>query len=286
MASTPSASGSPIPAYRNSVMANLRELLLRRETIGYLVSSNLRAGHRDKLLGNLWNLLDPLLFMAVYYVVFGIGFRQAGENPTEFVIYLCIGLLSFRFLDGVVIQSATCIRANRGIVGEMRFPKAVLPISVCLSRLYDFLWGLVVLGVVLAIIGHPITVWVVGLPLLIGIQLLLCMGLAFATAYIGAFFADTPNILGIATRLLFFSSPIFYFAKSEHGRHGIVPPEYLDLYSLNPLVGLFDGYRDVMLWGRMPAIDSISYLAVLSVAVFVFGFLMFSRGERDFAKYL
>ena len=78
----------------------VRRLLQRRETLWFLVLSNLRAGHRDKLLGNFWNLLDPLLFMGVYFLVFGIGFRQAQGSPREFVIYLAIGVIVWRFFDG------------------------------------------------------------------------------------------------------------------------------------------------------------------------------------------
>ena len=122
----PPTSVSAKPA---SLRDRLRGLYARRETIRYLVTANLKAGHRDKVLGNLWNLLDPLLSLSVYYLVFGVLFRQASGGAGNYLVYLFIGILSWRFLDGAVSQAVNSIRGNRGLVHEINFPKAVFPIS-------------------------------------------------------------------------------------------------------------------------------------------------------------
>ncbi len=271
---------------RFSILGSLRDVLRRRETIRMLVSVNLRAGHRDKLLGNLWNLLDPLLFLGVYFLVFGIGLRQAAHDPLEFVAYLSIGVLVFRFFDGVVMQAASCLRAHRGIILEVRFPKAVLPISLCLSRLYDLLWGLAVLIGLMLLIGMPFSPALVWLPVAITLQFFLCLGLGFMVAYLGVFFADTANIIAVLTRLLFFASPIFYFARSESGHTGIVPERYMQYYMLNPVAGLLDIYRNAILWSRTPDLENIGYLAAIAGIALVVGFVVFARGEGRFAKFL
>ncbi|MFQ5429231.1 MAG: ABC transporter permease, partial [Phycisphaerae bacterium] len=136
------------PRYVPSLAERFRRLYARRETVRFLVHSNLKADHRDKFLGRVWSLLDPLLFMLVYLVVFGFLFGQARRGPagtTEFIIYLLCGVMSWRFFEGAVSQAAGCIRTHRGLIHEISFPKAVFPVSVCLSRLSDFLWGLLVL---------------------------------------------------------------------------------------------------------------------------------------------
>jgi teichoic acid transport system permease protein len=143
----------------HGLRASLRRLCERRETIRYLVSSQLRAGHRDKVLGNLWNLLDPMLFVGVYFVVFGLLFQQrAPGRTTEFILYLSIGVLAWRFHGASISQGANCIRGNRGLVHEISFPKAVFPIAICLSRLYDFLWGLLIVAVLTLVIGSGVTI--------------------------------------------------------------------------------------------------------------------------------
>jgi len=264
----------------------VRRLLQRRETLWFLVLSNLRAGHRDKLLGNLWNLLDPLLFMGVYYLVFGIGFRQAQGSPRDFVVYLAIGVTAWRFFGESASESANCIRSRRGLIHEIDFPKALLPISICLSRLYDFCWALLIavgLALWLGVELTPSVVWLVPIVLL---QALFTTGFSLVVAHLGAFYADMTNVVGVGMRVWFFSSPIFYFARDGAGRPGIIPEEYLPYYMLNPLARFMDAYRDVVLWARAPDAYSLLYLAAVSVALFVLGFLLFARADRSFAKYV
>ncbi len=225
-ATTPDHSGSG-RAWSFTTGENLRRVFERSETILFLVSSNLRAGHRDKLLGNLWNLLDPAFFLAVYYLVFGIGLRQASPDPEAFVLYMSLGILVFHYFESCLAQAATAIRAHAGIIHEAYFPKAVLPISLCLSRLYDFLWGMLVLTAVMALLGAPFGPQLLWLPALVALQIILSLGLAFIVGHLGAFYADTANIVAVTMRLLFFASPIFYFASDEGAFTGIVPAEYL-----------------------------------------------------------
>lgn len=282
----PTPGRGPESGPRDSVLGNLLRVVERRDMIRFLVDSNLRAGHRDKVLGNLWNLLDPLLFLAVYFLVFGIGFRQVGSDPMVFAVYLSIGVIVYRYLDGVVSQSAVCIRLHRGLVNEVAFPRAVLPISVCISRLYDFLWALVVVAAAVLLLRIEVTPHLLWLPVAVGLHTMLALGLGLVVAHSGAFFADTSNILSFVMRLLFFASPIVYLARSEPGHPGIVPERWLDLYGLNPLAGLMDLYRDALLWGRAPEPATLLYVSGVALAVLLFGFALFSRAEGQYAKYL
>ncbi|MEE3329003.1 MAG: ABC transporter permease [Myxococcota bacterium] len=270
-----------------SLTQNARRIRERRETLRFLISANLKAGHRDKLLGNLWNLLDPLLFLGVYFLVFGIGLRQAQGDPYGFVVYLSIGVLAFRFFEGSVSQAAVCVRSNAGLLHSVYFPKAMLPIAVCFSRLYDFAWGLAVLiGAMWLALDFSFSVQIFWLPLILLLQFLLCMGFAFIVAYLGAIFADTQNIVAIGTRLLFFLSPIFYFARPQGDHEGIIPERYLFYYELNPLARLLDGYRDALLWGATPTNETLLYLGGTAALSLILGFWLFSRAEGHFAKYL
>ncbi len=263
--------------------ARLGQLYSRRETILYLVSSNLKAGHRNKALGNLWNLLDPLLSLAVYFVVFGLLFQQARGHTGVYLTYLFVGVVAFRFLDGTIQQAVNCIRGNRGLINEINFPKAVFPLSISLSRLYDFLWGLVVLVVAMLVTGQPLTwqaLWLLPLTL---VELVFVTGLAYIVAYLGAFFADTANITTVALRLFFYASPVFYYVRGDHTR---VPAKYLTVYMLNPMACLLEGYHDVLLRDQAPDPLYSLYLVGFALVTLVIGYGIFSRGEGKFAKYV
>ncbi len=266
-----------------SVLTRLRQLYARRETILYLVSSNLKAGHRNKALGNLWSLLDPLLSLAVYYVVFGILFRQAAAGVGNYLVYLFVGVVAWRFLDGTISQAVNCIRGNRGLIAEINFPKAVFPLSIAFSRLYDLLWGLVVLFAALLISGTHLSWYVVWLVPLIFIQLMLVVGASYIAAYLGAFFADTANISNVVLRLLFYSSPVLYYAQGPHSR---VPEQYVGYYMLNPLACLLESYHDCVVRGRAPDAQNVLYVAAFAFVVLLIGYSIFNRGEGKFAKYV
>lgn len=269
--------------FRGRFMHELRRIWARRETIRYLVSANLKTGHRDKVLGHLWNLLDPLLFMGVYFLVFGVFFRQARGAPGEFLLYLFVGILAWRFLDGTVSQAALCVRGNRGLIHEISFPKAVFPISICFSRMYDYLWGLLVLLIVLIIARNFPTwhvVWVV--PLLV-LQFAFTLGAGLVIAYLGAFYADTANVVQVGMRLWFYASPIFYQIT---GPKAIIPEKYLPYYMLNPMACIFQSLRGALIWHTSPDPGVWLYLLVIAAATLGIGLFVFFHGEGKFAKYV
>ncbi len=285
---------------RISAWERLRELAGRWQTIRYLTTSALKAGHRDKVLGHLWNILDPMMFMLVYYFVFGVLFGLAGGGrSTTFMLYILLGVLTFNFFSATSNQATVCIRGNRGLIHEINFPKGVFPISVTLARFYDFVWGLVVFFVFMVVGGIWPTAQYAWLPLLLLLLLMLTMGTAFLVAYLGAFFADMANIVNVIMRLLFYISPVFYFIRdiTVNERHnGVMKAVHYRamfhnelgrfIYMLNPFSCLLECFRDSMLWGRKPDPILLGYSAVASVLICIAGFLLFIRGEGKFAKYI
>ncbi len=274
--------------HESGIVARFRELYARRQTVQFLVRSNLKADHRDKLLGRLWSLLDPLLFMLVYLVVFGFLFgqvRRGSAGISEFIVYLLCGVLSWRFFEGAVVQATRCIRGNRGLIHEIKFPKSVFPLSICLSRLSDFLWGLIVLvAVVLIARFEYVNLNLLWLPAIVLLQLVFTLGLALFVAVLGAFFADTANIVAVTMRLWFYASPMFYrVAKSEGG---LIPDHYVPCYMLNPIACIFELYRDCLMNGEPPHMGHLLYVTGLAVILAILGFSVFTRAEGRFAKYV
>jgi ABC-type polysaccharide/polyol phosphate export permease len=277
-----------------SLLARARQLWSRRETVRYLTTSALKAGHRNKVLGHLWNLLDPLMFMLVYFFVFGVLFGLAGTGrgrTIEFMLYILVGILTWRFIQSTIGQSANCIRSNRGLIHEINFPKTVIPVSVTLARLYDFAWGLIVIATFLLIGGVWPTVHYLWVPLLILLALAFTLGVTFIVAYLGAFYADTSNVVDVAMRLLFYCSPIFYYVRQR----GDIPSEKVFLrnhewlhyiYMSNPIACFFECFRDALLWGLMPEPRLMFYVAGVSVVTLCVGFAVFCHGEGKFAKYV
>lgn len=274
----------------SQIVRQVRLLIARRETIRFLTSSGLQDMNRDKVLGNLWSLLDPVLFMAVYYLVFGVVFAMAGAGRSgAFMIYIFIGVVTFRFAEVGLGQSVTSIRGHRGIIHETNVPKAVFPVASVLARFFDFVWGLLVVMVILVVTGHRPTPYMLLLPLIVAIFFVFVLGVSLIAADIGVFFADASNLVTVVMRVLFYLSPIFYFVRDRGGFKAMGPfsnPTVKMVYFLNPLAGFIECLRDVLMWGAAPSWRLVLYLLGTSIVCLVAGLALFSRREGRYAKYI
>ena len=159
----------------------------------------------------------------------------------------------------------------------------MFPLSIGLSRLYDFLWGLLVLLIVLVATRMQLSWYALWMVPLILVQLILVVGIAYFVAYLGAFFADTANITTVVLRLGFYGSPILYYI---HGKHTRIPEWVLPYYMLNPIACLLEGYRAGLAEQRMPDPWQLLYVFGCALIVLIVGYGLFSRGEGKFAKYV
>lgn len=283
----PPPTRTPTPGF----FSRLHALFARRETIYYLTAGNLKAGHRDKALGHLWNLLDPALFMLVYYFIFGILFGQVGAGAArtgEYMLHLFVGLVVWRFLTGAVSQSANVIRSQRALIHAINFPKSVFPVSHCLATLYDFLWGLLVVGFVLVVFGDGLKLQVLWIIPGLAILVMFGLGMGFIVAYLGTFYADTSNVLNVVMRLWFYCSPILYYVRGPHSRFaGSSHQDLIEfLFMLNPAACILALFYDPLLSGAAPEPQYLIYATVISAAIFVSGFELFTRFEGKFIKYV
>jgi len=272
------------------------EVWRKRAVLRHFVSVQLTTSYRTKTFGFLWALLNPLLFMCVYYFVFG---TLIAHRPLWFMLHIYMGIISFRFLTGSITQSAHIIKGNAGLIREIAFPKAVLPLSVVITRFFDLVVGCV--GAI--IIGYafhvnPTPLWAL-VPAFLLVQLVFVLGASYLTAYVGVFFADIENFLEVGTRLWFYLSPVLYplsdVAKRVKGK-----PLVFDIYLANPMTGILVGH-DFAIFMNHPALLTsfqdhnmeLFYPGVFilrsllaGVVVLVIGLYVFSRAEGQIGKYV
>lgn len=278
-----------------SALADLRELIDRRAVIGQFVGAELKSGHRDKALGNLWQLIDPLALMLVYFVVWSI---VLGTRPPDFMAYLLSGIVTFQMFQGSVVGAAGVLRGQVRLIREVYFPRAALPTAMTLARLYDFGWALVALGMVLALllyrqahatpemaakITHPLAFgWnVLWLPAAVAVLFVFSLGFAYIFAVVGALFRDTPNILQFVFRMWFYLSPMFYY-EEKVPKIGL----FRLFYRINPFTHLFRMVRNSLIYDQPPTLDGTVYVVGVSLAALILGFWLFSRCEGTVVKQL
>jgi len=209
----------------------------RRELLFYLVTSDLKAQNRNKLLGFLWNFLDPLLLMATYIVLVAVIFDRGGP---QFPVLLFCAILAWRWFTSSLSRSVTSVSSKVGVVQTTRFPLAVLPLAIVTSGLVDYFAGLIILLPLLFAFDATFSLHMLWLPLLLLVQLVGTIGAALICAVIGTYLTDWGNILQFGLRLWFFLSPILYSVE------GTVPERYETIFWLNPFAALMESYKNIL----------------------------------------
>jgi ABC-type polysaccharide/polyol phosphate export permease len=258
------------------VFRPIRELHQYRRLIYYLTWGRIRQGERDKVLGRLWSLLNPLALLAIYYFIFNVVFDSRMEN---FSLFLFSAIIAWRFFSQSVNLSSRIIVANQGLVSQAYFPKSVLPLSVVLTNCHDYLYAFAVLIGITVVLGVPITPFILLWPVVFAVEFVFTLAFALLSAHIGVFFRDLQNILTILFRLGFYLSGTMYDISR-------VPESIQPYFRLNPIYILYESYRGILLYNRWPSAVHLGVLTVISVFLLWGGLRLMDRSQGNYVKYI
>ena len=254
-----------------------------RDLLRSLVRRNIAMRHRGSLLGAGWLLATPLLMLAVYTVIFSQVFqvRWGTENESSiyFALALLCGLTVYNIVSETLSASATIIAQNPNYVTKVVFPLEILPVSTLLTSLtLSLIWfGLLLAGVLFTTQSLPLTALL--LPVVLAPLVLMTCGLSWLLASLGVYFRDVSQALVIVLQVLFFLTPIFYNVD-------MIPDRLRTFIFLNPLTGVVENTRSIILEGELPDWRSVVALGVASVVVFFGGFAWFRATKQGFADVL
>jgi ABC-2 type transport system permease protein len=283
---------------RDNVLAGigpaLRDVAGHRELLRMLVVKDLKIRYKASALGLLWSLLNPLLMMLVYTAIFGAVFKN--QRP-QFPIFILSGLLAWNFFGTALPTATVSIVGSAGLIKKTRFPNSLLPLSVVLSGLINYLISLVLLAGLLIFYRHMIGPSIVLLPVLILAQVLFTAGLGLLLSSLNVLFRDVEHFLGIILTVWFFATPIIYPRESLTGSRFAGT-----LVQLNPMTWLVSAYQDVF-YGvpdSIPAGNAKHFLGTfhstwpnprplfgfiaLAITLAVVGFVVFTRLAHRFPE--
>lgn len=245
-----------------------------RDLVRELVVRDLKLRYKRSYLGLAWTLVNPLSQLLVFDFVFRVLFRVETPNYTAF---LFIGIVSWNWFSGSLLQATNAILENRDLVRQPGFPAAMLPNVAVAAQLIHYLLTLPIVFGLLVVSGVPITATAWWLPVIIVVQYLLTLSLGFFVAYLHVTFRDTQYLLGIFLMLGFFMTPILYEAS-------IVPEQYLPIYEINLMAHLVDAYRAVLIGGQSPDFGSLGIVTGVSLLLLAGGYRLFQRASTSFAE--
>jgi lipopolysaccharide transport system permease protein len=254
-----------------------RELIAYRSLFYFLVWRDVLVRYKQTVLGVLWCLLRPLVTMVVFTIVFGRLAAFPSEGGAPYALLVFSALLPWQLFSGAVSDGSNSLIGNASLIAKVYFPRLLIPISALLVSMVDFIVALVLLAGLMLWFGHLPGWRLLALPAFLGLALLFAISIGLWTSALNVKYRDFRYIVPFALQLGLYLSPVGFSSR-------IIPSEWLWLYSLNPMVGVIDGFRWALL-ADAPALylPGLVNATILTLLIGISGLIYFRRTERRFA---
>jgi lipopolysaccharide transport system permease protein len=240
-----------------------------------LSAHRINVRYRQTALGVLWAVLQPLLMMLIFTGVFSVLARIPSEG-LPYALFAYTALLPWTFFSTALTNATGSLVNHAQLITKVYFPREILPVTYVVAALFDFAIGAVVLGALMAWFGVELTVraWYL-LPIA-----LLLVGWALTVSLVSAAaqvrWRDVGVAMPLVLQLWMFGSPIIYPL-------GVVPEAWRGWYLLNPMAGIINGFRQVLLHGTAPDLQPLQYAAAVTICSLPLAYLIFKRAEATMA---
>lgn len=259
----------------------LAALWHRREFAIALAFGNLKARHAATSLGIVWWVLNPLLFGAVYFLVFGLIFGGA-RRSVDYLPYLLSGLFAFNYTTASMTGAVNSILSNDKLLVNLQFPRLILPLAALVEAAVGFMASMVAYYVIVApTLGVYPTLQTLMLPAIFVLHTGFNLGLAAVAARLVIPFRDVKNLIPIAVRLWFYLSPVLWpIAFLDN-----IPHAMQLVVKANPIFPLLVLYRSALV-GAPIEVENLAFATVWAVVLGTVGVILFVRHEDQIARYL
>lgn len=244
-----------------------REIIRYRTLLQTLVSRELKVRYKRSVLGVLWTMLNPLLMMIVFTIVFAHFLRFEIDH---FPVYFLSAFLIWNFFSQTTSWATGCLLGNASLITKVYVPKAIFVLATVVGGLVNLLLSLVPLALIMIVLGHPLTSSIAFLPIPILLATLFSLGLSLLLAPLCLMFADIVPLYQVALTAWMYLTPIFYPLD-------IVPERYRILVEANPMTYLVEAFRAPIYAGTLPDTSVLLGAAVSAAVVLVGGTVVFDR---------
>ena len=265
--------------------ASLVELWQYRELLVNLTVRDLKVRYKNSALGVAWSLLNPILMMLVFTLVYTVMLGQS--NRRDYAAFVLCGLLPWNFFSGSIMGGVGSVVNNGYLIKKVYFPRAVLPTSIILSNLVNFLVALPVYFGLAWLLGVRFTPYVLFLPLVVLVEMIFILGMSLLLSALNVFYRDVQQIMEVVILAWFFLTPVIWdvnILPASRVIMGVDVPVQRLTYILNPMASIIAAYRDILYYGQSIGWDFFLRTAITVVVVLLFGFFIFNRLKGRFAE--
>lgn len=264
-----------IEADRGWASFERRELWEYRELLYFLVWRDVKVRYKQTLIGAAWAVLQPLMTMVIFTVVFG-NFARIPSDGLPYPIFVYTALLPWNYFAQAVDRSSSSLVSNAGLITKVYFPRLVIPLSAALAPLLDFAIAFLVLIGMMGWFSVAPTWGLLLLPVFVFLALGTALSVGLWLSALNVKYRDVRYVIPFLVQFWLFASPVAYPVS-------VVPERWRALYGLNPIAGVIEGFRWALLGTHAPDFGLIAASAAIILALFMGGLIYFMRTEQTCA---
>ncbi|MFD3446629.1 ABC transporter permease [Microbacteriaceae bacterium 4G12] len=265
-----------------SLLMILREQWNSLYLIKRLSIYELKSTNNSHYLGMLWEILNPLTQMSVYWFVFGLGIRGGkGVDGVPFVYWLSVGLAVWFFISPATLQASKSIYTRLNLISKMNFPLSAIPSYVIISIFYQHLALIAIVTVGFLVAGPGLSIYYIQLPYYMFATVMFVFALSLITATLATIVRDVQMIVQSSMRMLMYLTPILWTPEK-------LTPVLQDLIKLNPLCYVVDGYRAAFLktgWFYQYPYAALYFWSIVLIMLLI-GSILHVKLRKHFVDYL
>ncbi len=251
----------------------LKELKEYRDLFYFMVLREVKVLYAQTILGFSWAIIQPLVQIILFTIVFG-KVAKVSTDGIPYILFSTVAIIPWTYMSQAMTQSSESLVRGQHMLGKIYFPRLIFPITPVLARLIDFCVSLLLLLLVVFYYRVLPTWNLLFLPLFLVLMISVPMGIGMWLSALAIRFRDVKHAMPFMVKMLIYTAPIVYSASS-------IPETYRFIYSLNPIVGIIEGYRACLLGLPMPW--HFIWPGIITSQILLFsGAMYFKRMERVF----
>jgi lipopolysaccharide transport system permease protein len=259
---------------------NFREIYQYRDLLFLFIRRDIVSVYKQTVLGPVWYFVSPLLASLTQYLVFGRLAELPSDGTPYFLFVLC-GNVLWSYFSTTLNATSNTFSANQGIFGKVYFPRAIVPLSITASNLFQFGIKLLLMLVFIAIMGllSKINIWALALPILIIMMAMTSMGIGMIVSSLTTKYRDFSQLMSFAVGLAMYVTPVIYPTSMFLDK--ISPENHWMIYA-NPMTSVFDVFRLGFLGAGTINMYGLMYSVVFAILVYMVGLFVFNKVEKSF----
>jgi lipopolysaccharide transport system permease protein len=246
-----------------------------RELLYFLVWRDVIVRYKQTVIGVAWIILQPTITMIIFTVVFG-NLAKIPSDGIPYPVFAFSALLPWSYFSQALARVSSSVVNSAPLVTKVYFPRLLIPVAASLSPLVDLFFTFMVLAALMAWFGIVPTWGLLALPLLLALAVMTALAVGLWSSALNVKYRDVSSIIPFLIQIWMYASPVVYPVS-------LVPEKWRLIYSLNPMVGVIEGFRWALLGKESPDFLVISMSASVVFALLFGGIVYFQRMEQTFA---